>query len=287
MLAQLINGKQIAADMRVQIKARVSALKERGLVPGLAVILVGNNVASASYVKGKIRDCQETGIFSELIRLPETVSESELLQAIAELNHRSDIHGLLVQLPLPRHISEERVILAIAPEKDVDGFHPENLGKLMIGQRGFVPCTPAGIIEMLHVCNIEIAGKHVVIVGRSRIVGRPASQLFLNYDATVTVCHSKTARLGEYTRKADILVAAAGHIGLIGAEDIKPGAVVIDVGMNRTEHGHLTGDVAFSSVCEKAGFLTPVPGGVGPMTRVMLLENTLLAATQIGGVEDI
>ncbi|MFX3616348.1 MAG: bifunctional methylenetetrahydrofolate dehydrogenase/methenyltetrahydrofolate cyclohydrolase FolD [Sporolactobacillus sp.] len=279
MVAKLIDGKKIAASMRQKMKERVAELVNKGTTPGLAVILVGENPASMSYVKGKIRDCKEVGIHSELIRLPETVSEEELLQEIDKLNHNSSIHGLLVQLPLPGQISEDKVIQKISPEKDVDGFHPINLGKMMTNQQCFVPCTPAGIIEMLHACNVRIAGKHVTIVGRSHIVGKPASQLFLNHDATVTICHSRTTPLAEYTKQADILVVAVGHAGLIGAEDIKQGAIVIDVGMNRNAEGKLVGDVEFPEVREKASFITPVPGGVGPMTRVMLLENTLKAAT--------
>lgn len=283
MPAKLIDGKQIAADKRQQIKVKVQELAEKGLVPGLAVILVGENPASQSYVKGKIRDCKEVGIHSELIRLPETVTEEELLTAVVRLNRAPSIHGILVQLPLPKQISEDKVIETIAPEKDVDGFHPVNLGKMMVGQDCFEPCTPAGIIEMLHACKIRIAGKHVIIVGRSHIVGKPASQLFLNHDATVTICHSRTTPLAEYTKQADILVVAVGHAGLIGAEDIKPGAIVVDVGMNRNADGKLVGDVEFPEVSQKASFITPVPGGVGPMTRVMLLENTVKAALASDG----
>lgn len=283
MPAKLIDGKQIAADKRQQIKVKVQELAEKGLVPGLAVILVGENPASQSYVKGKIRDCKEVGIHSELIRLPETVTEEELLAEVVRLNRAPSIHGILVQLPLPKQISEDKVIETIAPEKDVDGFHPVNLGKMMIGQDCFEPCTPAGIIEMLHACKIRIAGKHVIIVGRSHIVGKPASQLFLNHDATVTICHSRTTPLAEYTKQADILVVAVGHAGLIGAEDIKPGAIVVDVGMNRNADGKLVGDVEFPEVSQKASFITPVPGGVGPMTRVMLLENTVKAALASNG----
>lgn len=278
MTARLIDGKAIAAAKRLTMKTRVSRLKSEGVVPGLAVVLVGENPASMSYVKGKIRDCKEVGIYSELIRLPESVPEKELLEKINALNVRDEIHGILVQLPLPDQISEQKVIQAINPDKDVDGFHPVNLGKMMTNQECFVPCTPAGIIEMLKTVNISIAGKHTVIVGRSHIVGKPASQLFLNYNATVTVCHSKTTPLSDYTKQADILVVAVGRAGLIGAEDVKTGAVVIDVGMNRNSKGKLVGDVAFKETSEKAGFITPVPGGVGPMTRVMLLENTLKAA---------
>ncbi|RYM06015.1 bifunctional methylenetetrahydrofolate dehydrogenase/methenyltetrahydrofolate cyclohydrolase FolD [Sporolactobacillus sp. THM7-7] len=276
--AQLIDGKAIAKAKRTEMKTVVAQMKAEGTVPGLAVVLVGENPASMSYVKGKIRDCKEVGIYSELIRFPVSVSEPELLEKIGELNERDDIHGILVQLPLPKQISERKVIQTISPEKDVDGFHPISLGRLMTKQDGFVPCTPAGIMDMLKAVHVSIAGKHVVIVGRSNIVGKPASQLFLNHDATVTICHSRTTPLAHYTKQADILVVAVGRAGLIGAEDIKPGAVVIDVGMNRNKNGKLVGDVEFEEVGEKASFITPVPGGVGPMTRVMLLENTIKAA---------
>lgn len=276
--AKLIDGKAIAAEKKQVIKARIESMKQRGIVPGLAVILIGENPASMSYVKGKIRDCKEVGIYSEFIRLPETVTEGRLLAEINKLNENDAIHGLLVQLPLPNQISEQKVIQAISPEKDVDGFHPINVGRLVTKQEGFVSCTPAGIIEMLKTIDVPVAGKHVVIVGRSNIVGKPAALLFLNLDATVTICHSKTRPLAQYTKQADILVAAAGREALIRAEDIKPGAIVIDVGMNRNQAGKLVGDVAFDELKEKAGYISPVPGGVGPMTRVMLLENTLIAA---------
>lgn len=275
--AQLIDGKAIAAEKRKAMMSRIESMKQQGFVPGLAVILVGENPASMSYVKGKIRDCKEVGIYSELIRFPDTVTEERLLAEIAELNENKEINGILVQLPLPNQISEQKVIQAIRPEKDVDGFHPINVGRLVTKQEGFVSCTPAGIIEMLKAIDVPVAGKHVVVVGRSNIVGKPASLLFLNLDATVTICHSKTKPLSQYTQQADILIAAAGREGLIHAEDIKPGAIVIDVGMNRNAAGKLVGDVSFEEVKEKAGFITPVPGGVGPMTRVMLLENTLIA----------
>jgi methylenetetrahydrofolate dehydrogenase (NADP+)/methenyltetrahydrofolate cyclohydrolase len=276
--AKLIDGKAIAAEKKQAMIARIESMKKCGIVPGLAVILIGENPASMSYVKGKIRDCKEVGIHSELIRLPETVTEERVLNEIDKLNEDDAIHGLLVQLPLPDQISEQKVIQAIRPEKDVDGFHPISVGRLVTKQEGFVSCTPAGIIEMLKAIDVTVAGKHVVIVGRSNIVGKPAALLFLNLDATVTICHSKTRPLAQYTKQADILIAAAGREALIRAEDIKPGAIVIDVGMNRNQAGKLVGDVAFDELKEKAGYITPVPGGVGPMTRVMLLENTLIAA---------
>lgn len=276
--AQRIDGKLIATKKRQAMKSQIESMKQQGYVPGLAVILVGEDPASISYVKGKIRDCKEVGIYSELIQFDVTVSEKQVLEQIEILNANDKIHGLLVQLPLPDHISEQKVIQAISPEKDVDGFHPINVGRLVTKQEGFVSCTPAGIIEMLKAIDVPISGKHVVIVGRSNIVGKPAALLFLNLDATVTVCHSKTKPLSKYTKQADILVAAAGSEALIHANDIKPGAIVIDVGMNRSASGRLVGDVAFEEVKEKADYITPVPGGVGPMTRVMLLENTLIAA---------
>ncbi|QAA22725.1 bifunctional methylenetetrahydrofolate dehydrogenase/methenyltetrahydrofolate cyclohydrolase FolD [Sporolactobacillus terrae] len=278
MSAQLINGKAIAAEKRKAMIAQVELMKQKGTTPGLAVLLIGNHPASVSYVKGKVSDCQEVGIHSQLIRLPGDVAEAELLNQITKLNVDRRIHAILVQLPLPSHISEQKVVQAIRPEKDVDGFHPVNIGRIVTGQPGFVSCTPAGILEMLRTIHLPIAGKHVVIVGRSNIVGKPVSLLFLNRDATVTVCHSKSKPLSLYTKQADILIVAAGKASLIHADDIKPGAVVIDVGMNRNARGKLVGDVAFDEVKEKAGYLTPVPGGVGPMTRVMLLENTLTAA---------
>ncbi|BBN99059.1 bifunctional methylenetetrahydrofolate dehydrogenase/methenyltetrahydrofolate cyclohydrolase FolD [Sporolactobacillus terrae] len=278
MSAQLINGKAIAAEKRKAMIAQVELMKQKGTTPGLAVLLIGDHPASVSYVKGKVSDCQEVGIHSQLIRLPGDVAEAELLNQITKLNVDRRIHAILVQLPLPSHISEQKVVQAIRPEKDVDGFHPVNIGRIVTGQPGFVSCTPAGILEMLRTIHLPIAGKHVVIVGRSNIVGKPVSLLFLNRDATVTVCHSKSKPLSLYTKQADILIVAAGKASLIHADDIKPGAVVIDVGMNRNARGKLVGDVAFDEVKEKAGYLTPVPGGVGPMTRVMLLENTLTAA---------
>ncbi|MTT32688.1 bifunctional methylenetetrahydrofolate dehydrogenase/methenyltetrahydrofolate cyclohydrolase FolD [Terrilactibacillus sp. BCM23-1] len=283
-MVKLIDGKAIAASKRKEMKLKVDELKGKGVNPGLAVLLIGNHPASISYVKGKIRDCEEVGIHSELLRYPDTISEDELLSEIEKLNQNESIHGILVQLPLPKQISERKVIETIAPEKDVDGFHPLNLGKMLTGQDTFLPCTPFGIIEMLKSENIEIAGKHVVIVGRSNIVGKPAGQLFLNLDATVTYCHSKTPSLSEHTKQADILVVAVGRENLIGADDVKKGAVVIDVGMNRNDKGKLVGDVSFDSVKEIAGYITPVPGGVGPMTRTMLLENTIKSALmEIGG----
>ncbi|WP_059103306.1 bifunctional methylenetetrahydrofolate dehydrogenase/methenyltetrahydrofolate cyclohydrolase FolD [Shouchella shacheensis] len=277
MSAQVLSGKQLASEKREDMKASVQALKEKGVTPGLAVILVGEDPASQTYVRNKQKACENTGIHSELIELPETTPENELLSRIEELNRDESIDGILVQLPLPSHISEQSVIEAIAPSKDVDCFHPTNVGKMMIGEEGFLPCTPHGILVMLKESGVDIAGKHAVIIGRSNIVGKPVGQLLLNEHATVTYCHSRTPNLREMTRQADILVVAVGRYGVVGGEDIKEGAVVIDVGMNRVE-GKLRGDVEFESAKEKASLITPVPGGVGPMTITMLLDNTIHSA---------
>ena len=278
MTAELISGKEVAQAKRDQMKQETQELKNKGVTPGLVVLLVGENPASLSYVKGKVKACEEVGIYSELKRYPDTITEAELLKEIERYNKADNIDGILVQLPLPTHISEHKVIETITPEKDVDGFHPINVGRMVTGQEAFLSCTPYGVVEMIKYKNIPIAGSHVVIVGRSNIVGKPAALLFLRENATVTVCHSKTPNLSEITKQADILVVAVGRANLISAEDIKDGAVVIDVGMNRNEAGKLVGDVAFDSVKEKASYLTPVPGGVGPMTITMLLANTIQSA---------
>ncbi len=278
MPAKIINGLEIAKRKRVEIALVVEQLKQKGITPGLAVVLVGNNHASRTYVSNKQKACHEAGMYSLLVELPESVSETELLEKIRMLNTDDSIHGILVQLPLPGHIDETKVIETIDPAKDVDGFHPINIGKMMIGQDSFLPCTPYGVMVMLEESGIDIPGKNVVIVGRSNIVGKPSGQLFLNKDATVTYCHSKTKNLKEHTSKADILVAAVGKANFITAEHVKAGAVVIDVGINRNEAGKLCGDVAFEEVAQKAGYITPVPKGVGPMTITMLLANTLKAA---------
>ncbi|HEX7064591.1 MAG TPA: bifunctional methylenetetrahydrofolate dehydrogenase/methenyltetrahydrofolate cyclohydrolase FolD [Bacillales bacterium] len=278
MTAEIISGKDLAASKREELKQECEKLAEKGVTPGLAVVLVGDNQASQTYVRGKQRDCEKVGIHSLLIELPDTVSEDELLAEIDRLNNEEDIDGILVQLPLPDHISEHKVIDRIAPEKDVDGFHPISIGKMMIGEEAFLPCTPFGILEMVKSKGIEIDGKHVVVVGRSNIVGKPVGQLFLKEHATVTYCHSHTKDLKEMTRQADILIAAVGKAKMIGADDIKEGTVVIDVGMNRDDDGKLCGDVAFEEVKELASYITPVPGGVGPMTRTMLLVNTIQSA---------
>jgi methylenetetrahydrofolate dehydrogenase (NADP+)/methenyltetrahydrofolate cyclohydrolase len=280
MMANIINGTEIATIKRIEIAEKVEKLKILGVTPGLAVILVGNNHASQTYVRNKEKACLELGMNSLLIELPEDVSEAELLAKIEKLNQDPDIQGILVQLPIPKHIDEKKVIEAISPLKDVDGFHPLNIGRMMTGQNTFLPCTPFGIMVLLEESGISIAGKHVVVVGRSNIVGKPVGQLFLNQHATVTYCHSKTKNLMFHTKQADILVVALGIPNFIKAEHIKAGSVVIDVGINRNEAGKLCGDVAFDEVSEKAGYITPVPKGVGPMTITMLMYNTLKSATE-------
>lgn len=278
MPAKIINGLEIAKKKRMEIAEGVTQLKKEGITPGLAVILVGDNHASRTYVTNKQKACQEVGMYSLLIELPGNVSEAELLSKINALNEDDAIHGILVQLPLPKGIDSTKVIESISPLKDVDGFHPINIGRMMTNQDAFLPCTPYGVMVMLEETGIEVAGRNVVIVGRSNIVGKPSGQLFLNKDATVTYCHSKTKDIKAHTREADILVSAVGRANFITAEHVKPGAVVIDVGMNRNEQGKLCGDVAFDEVAEIAGYITPVPKGVGPMTITMLLANTLKSA---------
>ncbi|MEG0764661.1 MAG: bifunctional methylenetetrahydrofolate dehydrogenase/methenyltetrahydrofolate cyclohydrolase FolD [Pseudoflavonifractor sp.] len=279
MAATIIDGKALAAKCKGKIQCEVEALHSK---PGLAVIIVGDNPASRVYVTSKERDCAECGIYSEEYALLESTKQEELLALIAQLNGQANIDGILVQLPLPKGFDEKVVIEAIAPDKDVDCFHPYNVGRLMTGETGFLPCTPAGVMEMLDEYGIDPKGKHCVIVGRSNIVGKPQAMLMLRRDATVTICHSKTPDLGAVTRTADILVAAVGKCGLITADMVKPGAVVIDVAMNHNAEGKLCGDVCFPEVADKASYITPVPGGVGPMTRVMLLQNTLTAARAHG-----
>ena len=275
MSAQLMDGKALAAQKKAAIRAEVERLARS---PGLAVVLVGENRASPIYVRGKARDCEECGIRCMDFRLPAQTTESELLTLIAELNGRADVDGILVQLPLPEGIRERRVLEAIAPEKDVDAFHPENVGRLVQGQARYLPCTPAGVMELLRAAGVDPAGRRAVIVGRSNIVGKPMALLLLQADATVTVCHSRTPDLADECRRADILISAVGRRGLITADMIKPGAAVVDVAMNRDEDGKLCGDVDFAAACAVAAHITPVPGGVGPMTRAMLMENTLRAA---------
>ena len=275
MSAQLMDGKALAAQKKAAIRAEVERLAR---TPGLAVVLVGENPASQIYVRGKARDCEECGIRCMDFRLPAQTTESELLTLIAELNGRADVDGILVQLPLPEGIRERRVLEAIAPEKDVDAFHPENVGRLVQGQARYLPCTPAGVMELLRAAGVDPAGRRAVIVGRSNIVGKPMALLLLQADATVTVCHSRTPDLADECRRADILISAVGRRGLITADMIKPGAAVVDVAMNRDEDGKLCGDVDFAAACAVAAHITPVPGGVGPMTRAMLMENPLRAA---------
>ncbi len=274
----LIDGKKIAAEMKEKIRKQVEQMRAGGLTPCLAVILVGDNPASRVYVRNKEKDCQECGIESKEYKLPTETTEEALLKLIAELNANAQVHGLLVQLPLPKHIQEDRVIAAIDPDKDVDAFHPFNVGNMMLGKDRFLPCTPAGVMEMLDYYGIDPAGKQCVVLGRSNIVGKPQALLLLRRHGTVTICHSKTPDLAEQCRRADILVCAVGQRNLITADMVKEGAVVIDVSINRKDDGKLCGDVCFDEVAPKCSYITPVPGGVGPMTRVMLLRNTLTAA---------
>ena len=278
MTAFIIDGKEIAKRKKQEISLEVEKLKESGITPGLAVVLVGDNQASKTYVRSKQKTCKELGMHSVLIEYTESVREEELLSKIAELNEDDSIHGILVQLPLPKHIREMAVIEAISPEKDVDGFHPVNIGRMMIGQEAFLSCTPFGILVMLKESGVALEGKHVVVVGRSNIVGKPVGQLLLNENATVTYCHSRTEDLKKHTKSADIIIAAVGRSGFITKEHVKPGAVVVDVGINRNEVGKLCGDVSYEEVKEVAGYITPVPGGVGPMTITMLMYNTLKSA---------
>lgn len=278
MTAKLIDGKAVSQKIKEQVKERVEKLAKQGIIPGLSVVLVGENAASLTYVKNKKKTCEALGMRSDLHQYPDTLTEAELLAKIDELNNNPDIHGILVQLPLPKQIDEFKVISAISPEKDVDGFHPISVGNMMIGKDAFLPCTPYGIMELLAHYDIDPAGKHAVVIGRSNIVGKPIGQLLLQKDATVTYCHSKTKDLAHFTKQADILIAAIGRAKFIDHTFIKPGAVVIDVGMNRDEEGKLCGDVDFEDVQETASFVTPVPRGVGPMTIAMLMSNTLQSA---------
>ena len=280
-MAILIDGKETAKAVRGEIRDAVAAFtKESGVVPGLAVVIVGDDPASQVYVRNKHRACEEVGIRSDVHALPADTSEAELLALLTKLNADPTVNGILVQLPLPKHLDEEKVILAIDPAKDVDAFHPVNVGKIMIGNFTFAPCTPAGVMELLRHYHIPVAGKHCVIIGRSNIVGKPQAMLMLKENATVTICHSRTVGLADITRTADILVAAVGCPGFVTADMVREGAVVIDVGINRTAEGKLCGDVDFAAVREKTAYITPVPGGVGPMTITMLLKNTLAAAKE-------
>ena len=277
-IMNIINGKEISASIRAEIKAETEKMSVR---PGLAVILVGSDPASQVYVRNKNKACEEVGFYSEMYTLPEETSMEELLGLIDQLNHSPQIHGILVQLPLPKHLDEEKVILAINPEKDVDAFHPVNVGKIMIGNHSFLPCTPAGVMELLSRSGIDVTGKECVVIGRSNIVGKPQAMLLLHANGTVTVCHSRTKSLAEICARADILVSAIGKAKFVTPDMVKEGAVVIDVGINRDENGKLCGDVDFENVAPKTSFITPVPGGVGPMTITMLMKNTLTAAKNI------
>ena len=278
-MAQRIDGKLISAQIRGEISEECKAFVEKnGYAPGLAVIIVGENPASQVYVRNKKKACEEVGFYSEVHELPEATTQAELNALVDALNENEKIHGILVQLPLPRHLDETEVLLRIRPEKDVDAFHPYNVGKIMIGDPDFLPCTPAGVMALLERSSIDVAGKRCVVIGRSNIVGKPMAMLLLHANGTVTICHSRTADLAAVCREADILVVAIGRADFVGADMVKPGAVVIDVGMNRRADGKLTGDVDFEAVEPIASAITPVPGGVGPMTITMLLQNTLTAA---------
>ncbi len=283
MTARIIDGKAIAQEVRAEWKLRADALKARGVTPGLAVIIVGEDPASKVYVANKVKACAELGLHSEHIALPADTPEATVLGKIAELNNNPKIHGILVQLPVPKHIDSNKVLQAISPDKDVDGFHPVNVGALTTGNMRFAPCTPYGAMKLLEKSGVAIAGKHAVVVGRSNIVGKPMALMLLQHDATVTICTSKTVDLAKFTRDADILVVATGRPKMVTGDMIKPGAAVIDVGINRLPDGKLCGDVDFDSANEVAGWITPVPGGVGPMTITMLVANTVQSAERAAG----
>lgn len=283
MSAQLIDGNALAKKIREEVAGRTAALKARGVQPRLSIILVGEDPASQVYTRHKVSDSTQTGLEATLETYPATLSEADLLARIRELNEDPSVHGILVQLPLPKHMDSHRVIETIAPAKDVDGFHVANAGALMVGQPGFWPCTPYGCLKMLDSIGYDLKGKHAVVIGRSNIVGKPMAMMLLGRDATVTICHSRTVDLKAQTLQADVVVAAVGKRDVLTADMVKPGAVVIDVGMNRNDEGKLCGDVDFAGVREVAGWITPVPGGVGPMTRAMLLVNTIEAAQRAAG----
>lgn len=283
-MAKILDGKAVSAHVREQVKAEVEALQKQGISVGLAVIIVGDDPASRTYVNNKKKACAAAGIRSEEYALPADTTQEELLALVETLNKKPDVNGILCQLPLPAHLDEKAVIAAIAPEKDVDAFHAVNVGHIMIGDYAFLPCTPAGIMEMLRYYDIGIAGKNCVVIGRSNIVGKPMAMLLLQQNGTVTICHSKTRDLAAHTRNADILVAAVGIPHFVTADMVKAGAVVVDVGMDRDENGKLCGDVDFGGVEPKASYITPVPGGVGPMTIATLLKNTVTAAKQQNGL---
>lgn len=277
-MSQIIDGKAVAAAVRQSVAVQVAQLKEKGITPGLAVILVGEDSASKVYVNNKKKGCSEVGIASFEFVLPANTTQQELNTLVEELNQRLDVSGILCQLPLPAHLDDKQVINLIRPDKDVDAFHPENVGKIMIGDYHFLPCTPAGVMELIHSTGVDLTGKHAVVIGRSNIVGKPMAMLLLHENATVTIVHSKTKNLKELTMQADVLIAAVGIAHFVKEDMVKDGAVVIDVGMDRDENGKLCGDVDFANVAPKTSFITPVPGGVGPMTISMLLQNTLTAA---------
>lgn len=279
-MCKIIDGKQISADVKAAIAEETKTMKEKGIEVGLAVVIVGNDPASKVYVRNKTLACEAVGFASYEYALPEETTEEELLELVDKLNNDPKINGILVQLPLPAHLNDKVIIDNIRPEKDVDAFHPVNVGKIMIGDYSFLPCTPAGVMELIKSTGIEVSGKECVVIGRSNIVGKPMSMLLLHQSGTVTICHSKTKNLKDICSKADILVAAVGRAKMVTADYIKEGAVVIDVGMNRDENGKLCGDVDFEDCKDKAGYITPVPGGVGPMTIAMLMKNTLTAAKQ-------
>jgi methylenetetrahydrofolate dehydrogenase (NADP+)/methenyltetrahydrofolate cyclohydrolase len=283
MTAQLIDGNALSQQLRANVSARVAALKNKGITPGLAVVLVGDNPASQVYVRNKVKACEDTGMHSLLERYDASMSEADLLARVDALNRDPQIHGILVQLPLPAHIDAQKVIEAISPDKDVDGFHIASAGALMTGMQGFWPCTPYGCMKMLESIGFDLRGKHAVVIGRSNIVGKPMAMMLLQQDATVTVCHSRTANLKALTLQADVIVAAVGKRNVLTADMVKPGAVVLDVGMNRNDEDKLCGDVDFAGVKEVASHITPVPGGVGPMTITMLMVNTLESAERCAG----
>jgi methylenetetrahydrofolate dehydrogenase (NADP+)/methenyltetrahydrofolate cyclohydrolase len=283
MTARLIDGNALSSELRAEVAQRAQALKARGIVPGLAVVLVGDNPASQVYVRNKVKACQDNGLHSVLEKYEADMTEAQLLARVEALNQDPSIHGILVQLPLPAHIDAQKVIEAISPAKDVDGFHIASAGALMTGMPGFWPCTPYGCMKMLESIGYDLKGKHALVIGRSNIVGKPMALMLLQKDATVTICHSRTRELKALTLQADVLVAAVGKRHVVTADMVKPGAVVLDVGMNRDDQGKLCGDVDFAGVSQVAGYITPVPGGVGPMTITMLLVNTLEAAERSAG----
>lgn len=281
----VIDGKAVSRAVRTRVAEETEALKKKGVTPGLAVIIAGEDPASQVYVKNKEKACEEVGFYSEKFALPENTTQQELNALVMELNERKDINGILCQLPLPAHLDDKEVINLINPIKDVDAFHPVNVGAIMIGDYHFLPCTPAGVMELIHSTGVDVSGKKAVVIGRSNIVGKPMAMLLLHENATVEITHSKTQNLSEITKEADILVAAIGKAKFVTADMVKEGAVVIDVGMNRDENGKLCGDVDFAQVCDKCSYITPVPGGVGPMTISMLMQNTLTAAKIQNGLD--